>query len=558
MEKRKYFWILLCFLQFFPFLLQAQDRRNPFLAEWDDAVQKVKPGEAYTLRVKFHVPSGHYLYADKTEVNLSKTGEFKEIKREVPKPQKHFDPFLKQETDAYLQDFEIKIVLKASPKAPLGRSDIEGEVKYQGCSSDFCYRPMRTPLLLPMDLVKELPPPPPKAAESRGSESLPNSIHPKPPSAPSPASVAPKKKAGFWDHAKRGQIDEVLGGNLWLVLALAFIGGLLTCFTPCVLPIVPLTLAVVGIKKERSFLHNIGLSLALVLGMSLTYAILGLASALLGLKLGFLFQSQAFLVFLILFFVLMAGSLWGLFQIELPLRWRNFFANLGGGGHQGAFLAGLSIGFIASPCVGPLIGPILLWVAKNQKIGEGMLILFAYGLGMGSLFILMGAFYSTLAGKIRGGHYSNVLKKALALLMLAPALYYGYVIYQQHRAPMERQGWAHSLEEGFARAQTEQKPVLIDFYADWCLPCLEIDHKTFGNAQVQAALRDYVPIKINCTSETPACKEAVSRYEVVGWPTLLFLDPHLALQKDLSVVGGFVGPERMLEILAELKNRGKP
>lgn len=555
MQKRKYFWILLCFLQFWALILPAQDRRNPFLVEWDDSVQKVKPGEVYTFRVKFHVPEGHYLYADKTEVDLTKLGVFQILKKEFPQAQKHFDPFLKAETDAYLQDFEVKILLKAPATTALGRSDVEGQVRYQGCSSDFCYRPMKAAFILPLEISK--------TADKVSSETLtlpPNNVSeilPESFAAPS-SSIAPTnevEKAKLWTLIKNGQIDGLLGSNLWLVLSLAFLGGLLTCFTPCVLPIIPLTLAVVGIKKNRSALHNLFLSLSLVLGMSTTYASLGLASAFLGLKLGFLFQNPIFLIFLIIFFTAMALSLWGFFQIELPLRWRNYFANLGGSGWKGAFLAGLSIGFVASPCVGPLIGPILLWVAKNQQVAQGMLILFVYGLGMGSLFILMGTFYSTLAGKVKGGHYSDVIKKILALTMLLPALYYVYVVYQIYRPAPPRLSWSHSLEEGFAHSKQNQKPILIDFYADWCLPCIEIEHQTFSNPKVKEAFKDFSTIQINCTTETPACKEAVDRYQVVGWPTILFLTPDLKLQSDLSVVGGFVGPERMLEILNELKNR---
>ncbi len=550
MKKRKFFWLILSFLLSFSLFLPAQERKNPFLLEWNDAIQPVKPGQIFTLRVSFRVPPGHYLYADKIEAKFTQTGELQEIKREIPKPEKHYDHFLKAETKVYFHDFEMKILFKVPAKAHLGRMTLEGEVRYQGCSSDFCYRPMKATVLVPLDITNS-------TAESQEraismASSAPSSIE-KISSTP----FFPKPTHSFWYLLKEGQVDEILKAKFTLILALAFMGGLLTCFTPCVLPIIPLTLAGVGIKKNRSWVHNLGLSFSLVMGMSLTYALLGLVSAFFGFKLGFLFQSQIFLVFLVLFFTAMSLSLFDFFQIELPLKFRNFFAGLGGRGPWGAMLAGLSIGFVASPCVGPLIAPLLLWVAKNQSVGKGGLILFTYGLGMGSLFILGGTFYSTFAGKLRGGSYSNVLKQILAFSMLLPALYYGYVIYQQYQTPPEN-GWVYSLKDGLKKAQSLNKPVIIDFYADWCLPCIEIDNKTFHHAKVEEVLKDFVPIKINCSLETPSCKAAVSQYEVLGWPTLFFLDSKLELQRDLSVVGGFVGPERMLEILSELKKRSSP
>lgn len=551
MEKRKYFCLLLSFLFFLPQFVYPQERRNPFLVEWNDSVQKVRPGEVYTLRVNFKVPEGHYLYADKTEIKLSQLGPFKEIKREIPKPEKHFDSFLNQETDVYLHDFEVKILLKAATHSPLGRTDLEGEIKYQGCSSDFCYRPMKAALLVPLDITKNTS----VLSQTQPSTGAVNQSVAESKSTQNTSPQVNSVEEGFWSLLFRGQIEKILDQNIFWVMIFVFLLGLLTAFSPCVLPVIPLTLAVVGIKKDRTFLHNVGLSTSLVMGMSLTYAALGLAAVLLGLKLGFLFQNQFFLGFLVVFFVTMSLSLWGFFQIEVPLRWRNFFANLGGSGFKGAFLAGLSIGFIASPCVGPVIGPILFWVAQKQKLIEGMFILFVYGLGMGSLFIVMGTFYSTLAGKLRGGHYTIYIKRFLAFLMLLPALYYSYVLYQQYKPASLRSGWSHSLQEGFAKAKEEQKPVIIDFYADWCIPCIEIDQKTMKDPRVIEALRDFVPIKINCTLESPECQEATEKYNVIGWPTLYFLNSSLDLQKDLSVVGQFVSPERMLEILKELKNR---
>lgn len=353
------------------------------------------------------------------------------------------------------------------------------------------------------------------------------------------------------------RVEKLLELSPALLLLLVFIAGILTDFTPCVLPIIPLTLAVVGAKKGRHVLHNFGISLTLVLGLSITYALLGVLTAALGLSFGFLFQSKYFLIFLILFFVVMALGLLGVFNFQLPYRVRNFFGHVGGEGYKGAFLAGLSIGFIASPCIGPLMGPILLLVAKGQDLVWGALLLFVYGLGMGSLFLIGGTFYSTLGSRLRGGKHTETFKKILAITILLPAIYYSWVLLKKPSSTLNSNiAWQHSYSQGLQLATNQNRPMLIDFYADWCFPCLEIDEKTFKNKEVQASLVDVIAVKIDCTQETPECNEAVAKFNVVGWPTLLFFDASGQIQSDLSVIGGFVGPEKMLEILDTLKKRG--
>ncbi len=174
---------------------------------------------------------------------------------------------------------------------------------------------------------------------------------------------------------------------------------------------------------------------------------------------------------------------------------------------------------------------------------------------MGLLFLVGGTFYSSLGTRIKSGTFTVVLKRFLAILMLAPALYYASIVYSQIRGGEERVGWHTSLTPGFEEATRLHQAIILDFYADWCLPCLEIDHKTFQNPQVQEKLRKITKIKIDCTQETPICKEAVDRYQVIGWPTILFFDQNQKIQNDLSVVGGFVSPEKMLEILNEIERR---
>ncbi len=554
MKKNNFFWFFLIFLTFFSYSLHSQEesRKNPFSVEWDDSVQSLKRGEKYELKIRFHVPNGFFLYHDKTTIDLTQLGGLVQLQKKSPKPEKRFDPFFKKETEVYFHDFEISYLFKIPSNLDLGRQTLEGEIRYQGCSNDFCYSPQKMNLMIPVEIV----------AVSKSPESAPvkAAIESRPLQKEKPVfipsnSTSVKKNSSIWSVLREGKLEQLGELNRFLLAFIVFLAGLLTDLTPCVLPIIPLTLAVVGIQKQRSLLKNFSLSLSLVVGISVTYACLGLLSSLLGLRLGFLFQSRYFLGFLILFYLLMGLGLLGVIRFQLPLSARNFFGKMGGSGYVGSFLAGLTLGFIASPCVGPLMGPLLLLVAQGQSLWWGAMLLFIYGLGMGMIFLIGGTFYSSFGSKIRGGNYTQIIQKILAVFILLPAIYYGSILYSQFRGISDSKGWKHSLSEGFEIAKKENKPILIDFYADWCLPCLEIDRKTFHHPKVEEELQKIVPIKIDCTLESSFCSEAVNRFQVVGWPTILFLDKNQNLQKDLSVVGGFVGPERMLELLETLKKR---
>jgi len=553
MKLRNLFCLVFLLFWVLPLKAEGQEKRNPFIVEWNDAVRQISPGEKFDLAFKFQVPVGHYLYQEKTSIQFSQLNGVKILKKTIPSATKHLDPFTHKEEEIYLKDFEILFSLEVPKNSSFGRLTLEGELRYQGCSSDFCYRPMKLPVLIPLEISAQ------KKSEEKPvqkSETAPNAIKSladKPWSKGLGKITSAQTNPLAWIEETR--LEKLLQLNPLVLLALAFVAGILTAFTPCVLPIIPLTLAIIGLQKQKNFRKNLLLTFSLILGMALTYAILGLASAFLGLKVGFIFQSFYFLIFLILFFGMMSLALFDVIRLELPLFLRNFLSGVGGRGYFGSFLAGMTLGFIASPCVGPLVGPLLLWVAQSQNVLWGGVVLLSYGLGMGLLFLVGGTFYSSLGSRIKSGTFTIVLKRFLAILMLAPALYYASIVYSQIRGGEERVGWHHALTPGFEEATRLHQAIILDFYADWCLPCLEIDHKTFQNPQVEEKIKNFTKIKIDCTQETPVCKEAVDRYQVIGWPTILFFDQNQKIQNDLSVVGGFVSPEKMLEILNEIERR---
>lgn len=523
--------------------LNAQEgRKDPFKARFNDDIIRVTPGETFEFSVEFKVPPNHYLYDDKTTLLFSQKGDIEQVRSVRPDPEDHYDPFFKRHLKVHFHDFTQTFSFKVPPNAQPGRRTLEAEVRYQGCSDEFCYRPVKKTILLPVDVV-------PQNAQIQQVPTEGGRAKP-----PTPEASAPENP-GFWELIRESNPDRLLNQGKVYLLGLALVGGILTSFTPCVLPIIPLTLAFIGVRRRRK--GNLARAFMLVVGMVTMYSLLGFLVASLGLKLGFLFQSRYFVLATALFFLVFALGLFGVIPFHLPAKWQHKFARMGGEGPVGAFAAGLTIGLIASPCVGPLIAPLLLIAARSQDRLYGFLLLLNYGVGMGLIFLLLATGWAELQTKIRSGRWTEFLKKGMALLLLAPALYYGYAFAKPYlKAPTEN-FWVHRFEQGLALAQETQKPVLLDFYANWCPPCIELDKRTFSEPEVQSMAEKFVMIKVDCSFDDDNCQQATSRYEVVGWPTILFLHPDGQIIPRVNLIGGFADKDQMLQLMNQALQKAR-
>ena len=523
-------------------LLAQEDRRDPFKAHFSDDIRQVVPGETFDFTIDFKIPQGYYLYDDKTTLMFQNQGGLELIQRNRPPPEDHYDEFFKKNLQVHFKDFTHTVTFKVPADAAPGRRILEAELRYQGCSTDFCYRPVKKMIMLPVEVTSSV-------AQLRDAQK------PSPTPSGSNAAIATKSELSFKEMLRESNPERLLNQGKVPLLALAVAGGVLTSFTPCVLPIIPLTLAFIGVRHRRR--GNLLRALTLVAGMIFMYSVLGFFAATLGLKLGFLFQSRVFVLITAVFFFIFALGLFGVIPFHLPPKLHNKFAKMGGEGPLGAFLAGLTMGLLASPCVGPLIAPLLLIAARSQDRFYGFLLLLNYGLGMGLLILLLASGWAEIQTKVKAGKWTDWLKKGLGVLMLIPALYYGYSYAKPFlKKPVDKM-WVTNFDQGLRKGLEMGKPILIDFYADWCPPCIELDKRTFSHPEVREKGESFVMIKINCSFDDDNCQKATGQFNVVGWPTVLFLKPNGDPIPGVQWVGGFADPPTMLSLMEQAIAKAK-
>ncbi len=465
-----------------------------------------------------------------------------------------------------------------------------------------------------------------------------------------------------WSADKITNYIERRGLPLFLLVVFGF--GLAMSITPCIYPMIPITLSVIGAQsQEKGTLHGLIMSITYVVGMALVYAILGALSATVFSGITAFMQSPSVLVPLALVLVALSFSMFGAFELQAPAFLRDRLQGPGGssGSLIGVFAMGLVAGLVASPCVGPFLAALLVWVATTGNWVLGYLTLFTFGMGMGMLLIGVGTFPSMLGSMPQSGGWMDTVKKGMGLLLVAMAFYFvrpGSVLpanifyplvgvttilvavfmgafdqltaesgwwqrtskglglatflaglfllfgsFLQHgflmpsplanlsagntaapalsgvtlpatggattavaeatpTAPLPKKvPWTtiHTgenvqafLDEQRALAKAAGKPIMIDFWANWCVYCKKLDKLVWNVPEVVAESQRFVTIKVDATVPDDAEMEKIKEeFQVPGLPRVIFIDSRGEVLPGRAA--GFLKAPEMLALMKSIR-----
>jgi thiol:disulfide interchange protein len=346
----------------------------------------------------------------------------------------------------------------------------------------------------------------------------------------------------FVRNAENGVQERGLfeGRGPLAIMLLVLLGGLALNLTPCVLPMIPINLSIIG-AGAQSRSRTSGFLLGGVYGaaMALVYGVLGVIVIVTAGTFGTINASPWFNLGIAVVFVALALAMFDVLTID--------FSRFGGSigtiqSRRGSLLLAFGMGALAALLAGACVAPVVIQVVlfSSNLYAQGttaaLALPFLLGIGMAVPWPLAGAGLTALP---KPGAWMVRVKQALGVIILATAAYYGYLAYTLFAdrwvdpgavtssvAEKVKAGWHSSLEEGLAVAQREQKPVLVDMWATWCKNCLTMDRTTLADSSVVAALDGYVKIKFQAEQpdEEPA-RSVMDRFGAIGLPTYVILRP---------------------------------
>ena len=522
---KKVFW--LCVAMIF-FIATACAATQPPLSA-DQAFQlSAAAKDDQTILLKWHIAPGYYLYQQRFAFHVMKpTGA------QLGEPLYPTDTEILKTT---LGNFSVyaKSVVIPLPIIQSSEKTLVLQVKYQGCSKfGYCYPPTTKTVAVNL-------------SGNYMQFVLPIQID----VAPTIKQILPVSKQP----------------SLFLSIIFFFGMGVLLSLTPCVLPMIPILSSIIIGQKNKSHLHAFFLSLCYVLGTALSYMMIGILFALLGKNLSVLFQQSWIMICASIVYAIMGLSLFGLFQIQLPEKLRGYIANISHHQNSGSYISAFIMGalsiLILSPCVTPPLAAALLLIVATKEMAMGSLLLFVLGIGMGTPLLLIGALGPRILPK--PGKWMNGIKYFFGTLLLVIALMLfvrtkpewfslPFFTATQTESPLKFKSvnTINDINTVIQQANKDNKIVMLDFYASWCLACKEFDASTFRDPSIKSALSHIVLLRVDVTNNSADDQLVEKHFGVIAPPTILFFYQGKEL-KSARIIG-YQNPQQFTKTMHKLQ-----
>lgn len=533
-------------------------------------LESVRPGELRRIEVPFSISAEYHAYVDKFQIKVLEPDNVTISELKVVPTEEFFDKFSKTKRMGVKGQGSIHFNMSFPAEFKKDSKTLKAKLTYQACSDTIC--------LFPTDKIIEWP------LELQWTDQ-------------SKINMLPGTDM-FFDTKS---LENILGTNLFLAFLFVFIAGILTSFSPCIFPMIPITLAILNQDAERrSRTQNFLVSLSYVHGIATTYSLLGLVAASTGSVFGASLGKPWVIFIMCCLFLAMSLSLYGLFDLQVPHHIRKLHgANHKKQGYLGAYISGLIAGVVASPCVGPVLVGILTFVASTQNKILGFMILFTYAMGMGLIFLFLGVFTEVTRKLPRSGPWLEATKFIMGSLMLGVFYYYlkfliplrwhdfslgvGLVIIASYYGAFSKPNRSiHQLRKGLMMAilalgigylllgsfdlrpllkvgdkinsekkvpqwvnfktvnELEEvlqngKPTMVDFFAEWCAACHELDKKTFSQDEFLKLSSEFNILRFDATEESVDLEKFKLQYNIQGLPTVLFFNREGKWIKEITL-----------------------